>query len=305
MSAALPITAVPMSTSGWQAMLELRFGHRAGQGSVLSHARHSGPLRVQKPLHPEGPGICHAVLLHPPGGVAGGDQLQIDVTVEAGAHALLTTPGATRWYKSQGRPAAQRVRLRVEEGAILEWLPQENMLFAGADATMALDLDLAPGARAIGWDAVVLGRYGAGEHWNHAGTDHALPARLQLHNRLACGGRPLWLEQGELHSGHALLSSPVAWAGFPIQASLWAVAPEPLAAMEPLSEQLAASLPWSDDVRAGASLLAGQGGAPSVLLLRVLARRMEAARDVLHEGWRLLRPALLDTPARPPRLWAT
>lgn len=305
MSAALPITAVPACASGWQAMLDLRFGHRAGQGSVLSHARHSGPLRVQKPLHPEGPGICHAVLLHPPGGVAGGDQLQIDVTVEPGAHALLTTPGATRWYKSQGRPAAQRVRLRVEEGAILEWLPQENMLFAGADATMALDLDLAPGARAIGWDAVVLGRYGAGEHWNHTGTAHCAAARLQLHNRLACGGRPLWLEQGELHAGHALLSSPVAWAGFPIQASLWAVAPEPLAAMEPLSEQLAASLPWSDEVRAGASLLAGQGGAPSVLLLRVLARRMEAARAVLHEGWRLLRPALLDMPARPPRLWAT
>ena len=194
MSAALPITAVPACASGWQAMLDLRFGHRAGQGSVLSHARHSGPLRVQKPLHPEGPGICHAVLLHPPGGVAGGDQLQIDVTVEPGAHALLTTPGATRWYKSQGRPAAQRVRLRVEEGAILEWLPQENMLFAGADATMALDLDLAPGARAIGWDAVVLGRYGAGEHWNHTGaapTAAARPAASQP-ARNAADGRCGW-----------------------------------------------------------------------------------------------------------------
>jgi urease accessory protein len=236
MSAALPITAVPACASGWQALLDLRFGHRAGQGSVLAHARHSGPLRV-------------------------------------------------------------------EEGAILEWLPQENLLFAGADATMALDLELAPGARAIGWDAVVLGRYGAGEHWNHATP--ASPARLRVHNRLACGGRPLWLEQGELHGGDALLSSPVAWAGFPIQASLWAVAPGAPSAMEALNEQLAATLPWSDEVRAGASLLAGQGAAPSVLLLRVLARRMEAARAVLHEGWRLLRPALLNQQARPPRLWAT
>lgn len=296
-------TAAPAVPAGWQAMLDLRFEQRAAQGTVLAQARHSGPLRVQKPLHPEGPGICHAVLLHPPGGVAGGDQLQIDVRVAPGAHALLTTPGATRWYKSQGRPAAQRVRLRVEEGATLEWLPQENMLFAGADATMALDLELAPGARAIGWDAVVLGRYGAGEQWRGQGPQG--PARLCLHNRLLHGGQPLWLEQGELHSTDALLDSPVAWAGFPIQASLWAVAPDADALWTPLNERLATALPWNDEVRAGASLLPGQGGAPSVLLLRVLSRRMQAARTVLHEGWRLLRPALLNLPARPPRLWAT
>lgn len=301
-AAAFTTTAAPASAD-WQAALELRFAHRAAQGSVLAHARHSGPLRVQKPLHPEGPDICHAVLLHPPGGVAGGDQLHIDISVAPGAHALLTTPGATRWYKSQGRPAAQHVRLQVAEGGTLEWLPQENMLFAGADATMALELDLAPGARAIGWDAVVLGRYGAGEQWQGDGPQGA--ARLRLDNRLLHAGLPLWLEQGELHSTDLLLSSPVAWAGFPIQASLWAVACGHGDALETLNEQLAAALPWSDEVRAGASVLAGQGGVPSVLLLRVLARRMQAARAVLHEGWRLLRPALLGLPARPPRLWAT
>lgn len=303
MHSALPTSAAPAPAAGWQALLDLRFEQRAAQGTVLAQARHSGPLRVQKPLYPEGPGICHTVLLHPPGGVAGGDQLQIDVSVAAGAHALLTTPGATRWYKSQGRPAAQRVRLQVAEGATLEWLPQENMLFAGADATLALDLDLAPGARAIGWDAVVLGRYGAGEQWQGSGPRGA--ARLCLHNRLRYAGRPLWLEQGELHSTNALLDSPVAWAGFPIQAGLWAVAPDGDAAWAPLNEALAAALPWNDEVRAGASLLPGQGGTPSLLLLRVLARRMPAARTVLHEAWRLLRPALLGLPARPPRLWAT
>lgn len=296
-------TAASAACAGWQALLDLRFERRPAQGTVLAQARHSGPLRVQKTLHPEGPGICHAVLLHPPGGIAGGDQLTIDVRVAPDAHALLTTPGATRWYKSQGRPAAQRVRLRVEEGATLEWLPQENMLFAGADATMALELELASGARAIGWDAVVLGRYGAGEQWRGHGPGGA--ARLILHNRLSHGGLPLWLEQGELRATDTLLDSPVAWAGFPIQASLWAAAPDPGGALAGLNEQLATTLPWSDEVRAGASLLAGQGGAPSVLLLRVLARRMQAARAVLHEGWRLLRPALLNQEARPPRLWAT
>ncbi len=303
MPATLPTTAAPAATAGWQALLELRFERRAAQGTVLAQARHSGPLRVQKPLHPEGPGICHAVLLHPPGGIAGGDQLKIDVCVAPGAHALLTTPGATRWYKAQGRPAAQHVRLRVEEGATLEWLPQENMLFAGADATMALELELAPGARAIGWDAVVLGRYGAGEQWRGHGP--AAAARLILNNRLSHGGLPLWLEQGELRSTDTLLDSPVAWAGFPIQASLWAVAPGGDVPWAELNERLATALPWNDELRACASLLAGRGGAPSMLLLRVLARRMQAARAVLHEGWRLLRPALLNQEARPPRLWAT
>ncbi|MDR0226812.1 MAG: urease accessory protein UreD [Burkholderiaceae bacterium] len=300
MPAALLNPAAPATSPGWQATLDLRFEQRATQGTVLAHARHSGPLRVQKPLHPEGPGICHAVLLHPPGGVAGGDQLHIQVDLAPGAHALLTTPGATRWYKSMGRPAAQRVRLDVAEGATLEWLPQENMLFAGAEARMALDLHLAPGARAIGWDAVVLGRYGAGEHWHTAGPE--TPASLSLHNRLLWDGMPLWLEQGHLQAGDALLASPVAWAGFPIQASLWAVAP---GCTEALAERLATDLPWTPGVRAGASLLSGPPGAPSVLLLRVLARRMQEARSVLHQAWRLLRPALLDQPARPPRLWAT
>ena len=298
---------------GWQAALDLRVEHRAGQGAVLARARHQGPLRVQKPLYPEGPDICHTVLLHPPGGVAGGDRLHIALDVGSGAHALLTTPGATRWYKAQGRPAVQKVSLRVAQGGILEWLPQENMLFAGAHANLELDVHLESGSRAIGWDAVVLGRYGAGEHWAAlpplqdgsgiaAGAPLA-PSQLTLHNAVWWRDVPLWIEQGRVQAGEDALGSPAAWAGFPISAAVWASGEGCTAA---LAEALADELPWQDDVRAGVSLLASRTpGAPAVLLVRVLARRMEAARAVLLQTWQRVRPAMLGVPARPLRLWAT
>lgn len=289
----------------WHAQLDLRFArrhHSAGATTVLAHASHQGPLRVQKALYPEGASICHTVILHPPGGIAGGDQLAMDVEVGQGAHAVLTTPGATRWYKARGRAASQHVRLHVQQDAILEWLPQENMLFAGADATLALELHLHPAARAMGWDATVLGRYGAGELWHRAEDDQGTTARLALHNRILCNGMPLWLEQGRIDAGSPLLHSPAGMAGFPVQATLWAAGPGCTAAQ---TEALGSQLPWNTEVRAGVSLLTGTANAPPLLLLRLLARRMETARQVLLETWRLLRPALLGCPAVPLRLWAT
>src|SRR4051812_7814417 len=109
--------ADPVSQT-WQAELGLRFG-RVGERTVLLEKRSLGPLVVQKPLYPEGDGVCHAIVVHPPGGIAGGDELHLDVKAEAGTHALLTTPGAGKWYRSAGAQAKQR--LSFSGAGTIEW----------------------------------------------------------------------------------------------------------------------------------------------------------------------------------------
>ena len=84
------------------AELTLRYEKRDGR-SVITQRRHYGPLLVQKPFYPEGDVVCHSIIVHPPGGIVAGDRLAIHVTLESGAHALITTPGATKWYRSEDR----------------------------------------------------------------------------------------------------------------------------------------------------------------------------------------------------------
>ncbi|MEX8194028.1 urease accessory protein UreD [Comamonas guangdongensis] len=139
----------------WHAQLALNYSLQADKTSV--HFTHDGPLRVLKSLYPEGPAICHNVLVHPPGGLVGGDVLDIDVRVAEGAHALLTTPGATRFYKSNGQQARQNTRLKLEAGARLEWLPLEAIAYNACDAVNRLEFDLAEGAQMMAWDVTALG----------------------------------------------------------------------------------------------------------------------------------------------------
>src|SRR5258705_7801205 len=107
----------------WRARLALDF-ERRDERSVLASRRHDVPLVVQKPLYPEGDPVCHAIVVHPPAGIAGGDELEIDVRVAPRAHALLTTPGAGKWYPSSGPLARQRVAIDVAVDARVVWLPQ-------------------------------------------------------------------------------------------------------------------------------------------------------------------------------------
>jgi len=281
-----PAVAAP---SGWQATLSLRFAERGGR-TALVERRHKGPLLVQKPLYPEGD-ICHAVVLHPPAGIAGGDQLEIDIAVEPGAHAVLATPGATKWYKSLGREASQQVRMTVAAGARLDWLPQENIMFDDARARIATFVDVAPGASAIGWDTVVLGRLASGEQWSRG--------ELWLDTQVRIDGRPRWIEQSHLEAASPLRHAAAGLDGLNILGTLWAVGE---GATQALAESLAAALPYSPDLRAGVTCLPGP---QPMLLLRVLGHRMESVRRVLVDAWTALRAPVHGVPARPLRLWST
>ncbi|MGB2816348.1 MAG: urease accessory protein UreD [Burkholderiaceae bacterium] len=271
-------------TAAWHASLALRV--RSVGGRSLLAARHRGPLRVQKALYPEGAAPCHAVVLHPPGGIAGGDALEISVSVDAGAHALVTTPGAAKWYKSLGPVARQQVRLDLD-GA-LEWLPQEAIVFDAANVRSTIDVQMNDGASMIGWDIVALGRRAAGERFERG--LYAQTIRLRMGTELA------WMERTRLAGNDALLESPVGLAGHHVFGCLWAAGPAfDDATMEGLRAALAEKVPAAPLTRL----------TPRLVVARALGPNTHFVRAALTEVWAALRPLVFGRAAVPPRLWAT
>jgi urease accessory protein len=274
---------------GWQARLDLRFERRADT-TVLASCRHFGPLRVQKALHPEGPGICHAIVLHPPSGIVGGDQLDIAIDVADGAHALLTTPGAGKWYRSAGALATQGLHIKVGLGGTAEWLPQETIVFSGAQAHISSQVELAAGARFLGWELLCLGRRASGEQFSQG--------ELRLGTSITRAGQPLWFERGRIDGGGPLLDSPIGLAGFSVCGTLLATGE--------VDPSLLAECRRVVATEAGAQVgTTASPGPSSLFVARYLGHSSEAARHWFVGLWRHLRPALLGAPAQSPRIWNT
>jgi len=273
--------------AGWIARLNLGYERRA-EATVLAQRNHFGPLRVQKALYPEGPEVCHTLLLHPPAGIAGGDELEIVAAVADQAHALLTTPGAGKWYRSAGPWAFQRLNFEVGAGGMLEWLPQESIVFDGALANMQTRVALAEKACFIGWEVLCLGRRASGEHFSSGA--------MSLSTRIEREGRPIWLERGMLEGGSRLLQSPAGFAGYSVSATLLAAG----AGLDPaLLAACRKQVPAEQGARYGLTLL------PDVLVARYLGHSAEAARAWMVALWFLLRPTMAGREALIPRIWNT
>jgi urease accessory protein len=276
---------IATAQTGWAASLDLAFA--AGPaGTRLTRNEHRGPLQVQKALYPEGPATCHVVVLHPPGGIVGGDSLAVRVVLADGAKALLTTPGANKWYRSAGAPARQGQQFKIAANAILEWLPRENILFDGSNVEMQCAIELAAGARYVGWEVLCFGRRASGETWR-AGT-------LSTRTSVRQAGRLLWSEVGRVEAGSGFAQSPIGLAGHPVCGTFL------LAGTEVDDELLRACRRQAPapESRSGVTRL------PGVLIARYLGHSCEAVLEYFTVLWTLLRPTVAARPACAPRIWA-
>ena len=213
----------------WFAKLELGF-KKDQKRTILAHRKHSGPVRVQKMLWPEKTGVCHALIVHPPAGIAGGDHLSFEVQVDQAAHALVTTPGAGKWYRTNQKPAYQHIHLSVQQQGMLEWLPQETMLFNGALAHSETHIQLAESASFIGWDMLVLGRQARQEQFSE-GCYHN-----QFH--LWQNGKLLVADTLRFEGHDRFLRSCLGMDGHAVMASFWAVPPKAARMTDQLEQQL-------------------------------------------------------------------
>lgn len=277
---------------GWEASLALRL-RRARGGTVLAHAQHQGPLRVQRPFFPEGPaGPCHVYVLHPPGGVVSGDRLTLDVTLEEGAAALLTAPGASKLYRSRdGDSGSIRTCHRVASSAVCEWLPPETILYDGAVGRLQTEVHLDAGAVYAGWEIVCFGRPAAGERFVRGAV------RTELTVRRA--GTLQYLERGLFRGGDPVMTAPWGLGGMPVSGQLVVAAPS-------------ATDDWVERVRTGGEEVALDAGdawavtlVSGVLVVRYRGASTRAARLLLERAFRVLRPLYAGRAPVHPRIWST
>lgn len=275
----------PGVATGWRASLALEYQAKADR-TWLAGRRHRGPLMVQKPLYPEGPAVCQTLIVHPPGGIAGGDVLEVEVRTGEGAHAQITTPGAAKWYRSGGLEASLEQCLAVDPGGWLEWLPQETIFFDGARARSRTQVALTGDGGYLGWDLIALGRPAAGERFAH-GT-------LALDTEIRHQGRLVWMERARIAGGDPMFTDTAGFGG------ATAVGTLVLAGRRVGDDLLAAcrEIPANDGLW-GITRLA------EVLVARWLGKDTATGRAWLTDLWSLLRPGVMGRRAVVPRIWNT
>ena len=274
----------------WHAHLKLDYSNEANR-TVARHL-HDGPLRILQSLYPEGDAICHNVLVHPPGGLVGGDTLDIHITASGNSHGLITTPGATRFYKSDGELALQHTRIHLKDQARLEWLPMEALCYNGCLAENHLSLTLEPQAEFIGWDVTAFGLPNANLPYERG----CFTQHIEVPG--------LWLERGRIDAADTrLMASPLGLAGHCCMASIFFVTGSKLdraRRQQALDAARAVIEPHALRATAGAT-------SPNdrVVVVRVLAPVVEPAMQLLKGIWAAWRSALWNLPAGNPRIWAT
>ncbi|MBD2459847.1 urease accessory protein UreD [Oscillatoria sp. FACHB-1407] len=296
-----PTTLTQATTTGWHGSLQLEFA-RDPRGTHLTRSFVQAPLKVQRPFYPEGDEVCHLVTLHTAGGVVGGDRLSLDVTLHPQAHTLITTAAAGKVYRSNGQTAQQTVQIRVAESACLEWLPQETIVFDGAQYQQDVRIDLAENALWLGWELTRLGRTARGEQF--------LSGMWRSRTQVWQNDQPIWIDPQRVEGGSEMLTSLHGLAGCPVIGSFAVVG----RSLSPEIVEKARSL-WQPGTgainRASSPLPTPHSPLPQIgvtrltsgMLCRYRGHSTLEARRWFTQVWHLVRSELLNRPGCNPRVW--
>lgn len=278
----------------WLARYQGEFSAVSGT-TRMGRTQHYGPLRVQRPFHPEGPECLHLYLLHPPGGLVGGDQLAIELQLKDKAHVLMTTPSAGKIYNNiSGLTQGQHVQLSIQDGCILEYLPQENIVFDGADGQLTTTIDVAGDGLFIGWEVTCLGRYESQQYFEQGQLMQSLMLQQE--------GRPLFCDRLQFQAPSALQSGRVGFQGYHVFGT-FLINRNVMDQQESLDELIVS---WqqsiNDDDR---DLMVAVTQKPGVFIARILGNKAEQVRNSFEQLWQTLRPQVIGVEACPPRIWRT
>ncbi|MEK9820974.1 MAG: urease accessory protein UreD [Gammaproteobacteria bacterium] len=284
-------TSQALPARAWAASITLAFKH-ANDRTILHRSLHQGPLRVQRTFN-EADGSCHVYLLHPPGGVVGGDSLDIGITAADQTDVVLTTPAAGKFYRclDDGSEQRQLVTLQIGAEAHFEWLPQETIFFNGARSRLQHRVRLSGSASYIGWEILSLGRRASGETFRVGSIQQSttLLRDDQLIHRERLAARP------------DNISGAWSFAGQTVSGTLVAASREEFSSSR-ADDRLQGLIKRLHDPQWGVTAKAG------IILVRHLGNDAEHCR----QGFEFARDWLtaagmfnVDSPRQRPRIWST
>jgi urease accessory protein len=272
--------------SPWKGLLELHYDWD-GDRTRLRSAYAQSPLKVQRSFYPEASGTCHTVIFHTAGGMVGGDRLVYHLNLGPETSVLATTAAASKIYRSNGLDAEQHLDIHISTGACLEWLPQETIVFEGAQFQQFLKVKLEPGASWMGWDIYRLGRTARNESFT---TGH-----WRSHCEIWRDNQPLWIDR------QFYQATPERWLqvqglnGCPVIGTfIWVGAAVPADLIEELRQ-----LPFAGASKAELGITRLEQG----LVCRYRGTSTAQARDWLMQIWNHVRCFSLGNAACPPRVW--
>jgi urease accessory protein len=271
---------------GWKGFLSFSFVDRDGL-TVVKDKQHFGPLVIQRPYYQEKnrPSI---LVLHPPGGVVGGDQLELHVNFKSNSKGMVSTPAATKFYRSENRLASQNQIIHLSEGSEAEWLPQETLFFNHAKVKNTLKFELdGSDCKLIAWDIVGLGRPASGEGFEFGELSQTLELWL--------AGKLIFLDRLRLMPNQRVINSSAGLDGNTLFASMLLYSSESIL-QKKLLEALQ-SMEWTLSV--GVTLL------DNLIVLRFLANDLDEIKSALFSAWVVARPVILGVPVVRPRIWNT